>query len=157
MRTALYHHTPLGMLVIEEDGAGICRLSREAAVSVRPDVFIGATPLLDAAARQLDEYFAGKRKTFDLPLSLEGTPFQKSVWRALSDIPYGETRAYVDIAEAIGKPKACRAVGMANHANPVMIVVPCHRVVGKDGSLTGYGGGLPMKQFLLDLERKGKR
>ena len=115
----------------------------------------GLTALLERASRQLEEYFAGKRKQFDLPLSLRGTEFQRQVWAALRDIPYGETRSYGQIAQAIGRPKAVRAVGMANHRNPISIIVPCHRVVGADGSLTGYGGGLENKKFLLALERGG--
>jgi methylated-DNA-[protein]-cysteine S-methyltransferase len=105
---------------------------------------------------QLSEYFAGKRKSFDVPLDLNGTPFQLSVWRALLNIPYGETRTYGEIAQSLGKPQAARAVGMANHDNPVAVVVPCHRVVGHDGSLTGYAGGLHLKQALLALERQGR-
>lgn len=115
----------------------------------------GLTALLERASRQLEEYFAGKRKQFDLPLSLRGTEFQRQVWAALRDIPYGETRNYGQIAQAVGRPKAVRAVGMANHRNPISIIVPCHRVVGADGSLTGYGGGLENKKFLLALERGG--
>lgn len=115
----------------------------------------GLTALLERASRQLEEYFAGKRKQFDLPLSLWGTEFQRQVWAALRDIPYGETRSYGQIAQAVGRPKAVRAVGMANHRNPISIIVPCHRVVGADGSLTGYGGGLENKKFLLALERGG--
>lgn len=110
-------------------------------------------PVLKTARHQLEEYFAGKRRTFDLPLGPQGTPFQQSVWNALRTIPYGETQSYGDIARAIGKPKAVRAVGAANGANPLPIVVPCHRVVGADGSLTGFGGGLPHKKRLLALER----
>lgn len=113
----------------------------------------GLTALLERAFQQLEEYFAGKRKQFDLPLSLRGTEFQRQVWAALRDIPYGETRSYGQIAQAVGRPKAVRAVGMANHRNPISIIVPCHRVVGADGSLTGYGGGLENKKFLLALER----
>ena len=109
--------------------------------------------LLDEACAQLGEYFAGGRKEFDLPLKPEGTEFQKQVWEALCRIPYGETRTYKEIAEMIGNPKACRAVGMANHNNPICIVIPCHRVVGADGSLTGYAGGLDKKKGLLDLEQ----
>lgn len=112
------------------------------------------TELTRKTVQELDEYFMGKRKNFTLPMTMEGTPFQKNVWNALSHIPYGETRSYQEIADAAGSPKACRAVGMANHNNPLAILIPCHRVVGKDGSLTGYGGGLEMKQFLLDLEKK---
>lgn len=115
----------------------------------------GLTALLERTSRQLEEYFAGKRKQFDLPLSLRGTEFQRQVWAALRDIPYGETRSYGQIAQAVGRPKAVRAVGMANHRNPISIIVPCHRVVGADGSLTGYGGGLENKKFLLALERGG--
>lgn len=114
------------------------------------------TRLLVQAAGQLDEYFTGKRKEFDLPLAAEGTLFQKKVWNALCTIPYGETRSYKDIAIQIGNAKACRAVGMANHNNPIGIIVPCHRVVGADGKLVGYAGGLDRKQFLLELERKYK-
>jgi methylated-DNA-[protein]-cysteine S-methyltransferase len=105
------------------------------------------------AAEQLDEYFAGERTTFDLELALEGTDFQCLVWRALLDIPHGETRSYGELAEAIGRPGAARAVGLANGHNPIGIIVPCHRVVGADGSLTGYGGGLGRKRTLLDLEQ----
>ena len=101
----------------------------------------------------MEEYFAGKRQAFDLPLAPSGTEFQRRVWAALTEIPYGETRSYGQIATAIGQPGASRAVGMANGRNPVSIVVPCHRVVGASGSLTGYAGGPERKQFLLDLER----
>ena len=120
----------------------------EAGWRERPD-----HPVLRAATRQLEEYFAGRRRTFDLPLAPEGTPFQRDVWKALRAIPYGETQSYGDIARRIGRPKAVRAVGAANGANPISIVVPCHRVIGADGSLTGYGGGLPRKKKLLALER----
>jgi methylated-DNA-[protein]-cysteine S-methyltransferase len=109
-------------------------------------------PLIRATRRQLEEYFAGKLHQFNLPLDLQGTPFQKRVWAALSAIPYGETRTYSQLARQIGAAGAARAVGSANHANPVAIVVPCHRVIGADGALTGYGGGLDRKRFLLDLE-----
>ena len=107
---------------------------------------------LAAARRQLEEYFAGKRSAFDLPLAMEGTPFQRRVWTALIEIPFGKTVAYSDIARRIGKPSASRAVGAANGRNPIAIVVPCHRVIGADGSLTGYGGGEARKKFLLELE-----
>lgn len=110
------------------------------------------TPLLRQAARQLEEYFAGRRKIFDLPLNPQGTPFQQKVWRALCAVPYGQTASYGRIAAAVGSPKACRAVGMANHANPVAIFIPCHRIIGSNGSLTGYGGGLEIKRALLALE-----
>lgn len=112
------------------------------------------TPLHREVQRQLAEYFAGLRKNFDLPLVLSGTDFQKRCWQALREIPYGETRSYGDIARAVGSPKAFRAVGMANHRNPIAIIVPCHRVIGSGGSLTGFGGGLDVKAFLLGLESK---
>ncbi len=102
---------------------------------------------------ELEEYFAGRRRRFDLPLDLRGTPFQKRCWQALLDIPYGETRTYAEIARAVGSPRAFRAVGMANHSNPIAIVVPCHRVIASDGTLGGYGGGLDLKARLLHLER----
>jgi len=110
------------------------------------------TPLIKKAAAHIEEYLSGKRKRFSLPLVMHGTEFQRAVWRALQDIPYGETRSYKEIAAAIGRPKAVRAVGMANHRNPISIIIPCHRVIGHDGSLVGYGGGLPLKRRLLELE-----
>jgi methylated-DNA-[protein]-cysteine S-methyltransferase len=115
-----------------------------------------AFPVLKHAAEQLCAYFAGELKVFDLPLAFRGTEFQKSVWTALLDIPYGETRSYMQIALRVGSPKAVRAVGAANGQNPIPIVVPCHRVIGSNGKLTGFGGGLPLKRFLLDLEAPQK-
>jgi methylated-DNA-[protein]-cysteine S-methyltransferase len=111
-----------------------------------------ANPLLLEATRQLRDYFAGNRRDFDLPLDMQGTPFQKRIWDELLRIPYGETRSYMQVAVAVGAPQAVRAVGAANGANPVPIVVPCHRVIGSSGKLTGYGGGLPLKKRLLELE-----
>jgi methylated-DNA-[protein]-cysteine S-methyltransferase len=113
----------------------------------RPD-----QPPLPEVRRQLAEYFAGVRRAFTLPLAPHGTDFERRVWRALAAIPYGETRSYAGVAAAIGRPTACRAVGRANGRNPIAVVIPCHRVIGSDGSLTGYGGGLDLKRFLLDLE-----
>jgi methylated-DNA-[protein]-cysteine S-methyltransferase len=119
-----------------------------------PGGFVKAeTPLIKKAAAQIEEYLNGKRKKFSLPLSMHGTEFQMDVWRALQSIPYGETRSYKEIAELVHRPKAVRAVGMANHHNPISIIVPCHRVIGHNGSLTGYGGGLPLKKYLLELEQ----
>jgi methylated-DNA-[protein]-cysteine S-methyltransferase len=112
------------------------------------------TPLIKKTATQIVEYLSGKRKQFTVPIMLHGTEFQLAVWKALQSIPYGETRSYKEIAALIGRPKALRAVGMANNRNPVSIIVPCHRVIGSDGSLTGYGGGLPLKQHLLELEQR---
>jgi methylated-DNA-[protein]-cysteine S-methyltransferase len=111
-----------------------------------------ADPLLQDAARQLREYFAGALRVFTLPLDPQGTEFQKRVWRELETIPYGETRSYSQIAAAMDAPKAVRAVGAANGSNPIPIVIPCHRVIGASGKLVGYGGGLPLKRRLLDLE-----
>ncbi len=146
--------SPLGNLKITVSEKGICGIAYTKENLCRSD-----DPLLKKTELQLQEYFAGRRKAFDLPLDLQGTEFQKRVWQALLEIPYGETRSYSDIAAASGNARAVRAAGMANHVNPVVIVVPCHRVIGKNGSLTGYGGGLERKQFLLDLEKqldKGK-
>ena len=114
------------------------------------------SPLIKKTAFRLERYFAGKLKLFDLPLKPAGTDFQKSVWNALLEIPYGETRTYSEIAAQAGNPKACRAAGMANNKNPIVIIIPCHRVIGKDDSLTGYGGGLKIKQYLLDLEKNSR-
>lgn len=112
----------------------------------------GDSALLRAARQQLGEYFAGERRRFDLPLAPQGTPFQCEVWHTLAGIPYGETISYAQLATRVGKPAAVRAVGAANGRNPLPLVLPCHRVIGSDGSLTGFGGGLPTKQFLLQLE-----
>lgn len=114
------------------------------------------TELSDRAYGQLMEYFSGKRQLFELPLKLHGTKFQTDVWRELLKIPYGETRSYKDIAKAVGNPKAYRAVGMANHNNPIWVIVPCHRVVGSDGSMVGYAGGVDIKRELLKLEARYK-
>lgn len=111
------------------------------------------TDLINKAFSQLEEYFDGKRASFDLPLDANGTDFQKSVWNALINIPYGETRSYKEIAETVGVPKGYRAVGLANNKNPIGIFIPCHRVVGADGDLVGYAGGLDLKRFLLELEK----
>ena len=151
MKTAVYH-SPFGdmELTYEEDAVTALKMAEKKAVGEAPE------GLALKVFRELDEYFQGKRKTFDIPLRTHGTPFQEKVWAALRAIPYGEVRSYKEVAEAIGHPKAYRAVGMANNANPIFIIVPCHRVIGADGSLTGYGGGLPMKKALLSLE-KGNR
>ena len=118
------------------------------------DFHTGTSPLLDAAALQLDEYFAGQRRRFDIPLLLIGTEFQKKVWQALLEIPYGATISYGELASRIGMPHAVRAIANANGANAISIFAPCHRVIGSDNSLTGYAGGLPAKQYLLGLEQK---
>jgi len=117
------------------------------------DMQVCETPLLREAARQLESYFRGELKEFSLPLEPAGTDFMKRVWAALCEIPYGRTASYREIAQRIGKPGAARAVGLANNRNPIPIFIPCHRVIGADGSLTGYGGGLDLKKKLLDLEK----
>ena len=145
---------PVGPLTVMEEGGRIIRIKFNTDVG---DAIKKETPAIMEAFRQLSDYFDGELKTFDLPLKPEGTPFQLKVWEALRTIPYGETRSYGDIARQIGNPRACRAVGMGNHNNPIAIVVPCHRVIGADGSLTGYGGGLPIKRQLLELENHYSR
>lgn len=114
-------------------------------------------PLLLEAERQLEEYFAGRRQRFDIPLDMRGTPFQKNVWNALLAIPFGEKRSYGELAHKLGKPRASRAVGAANGRNPISIVVPCHRVIGASGKLTGFAGGLEVKAHLLNHETNGTR
>jgi methylated-DNA-[protein]-cysteine S-methyltransferase len=142
--------TPLGCLRLVSDGKSITAIEFEGQHG--GDGEDTRDPTLDMACRQLGEYFAGNRHQFSLPLAASGTAFQHRVWSALQAIPWGESRSYRDIAEQIGKPTAMRAVGAANGRNPIPIVVPCHRVIGSNGSLTGFAGGLPAKQTLLKLE-----
>jgi len=155
MKNAMFVQTEIGQVGIAEDGAGIT------------DVFVGdmpppaglelkETPLLLEAARQLAEYARGERQSFDLPLAPKGTAFEQSVWRELQRIPFGETRSYAQIAQAVGSPKGFRAVGRANGQNRIAIVIPCHRVIGADGKLTGFAGGLSVKEKLLAMEEKCK-
>lgn len=153
--------TPVGQLLLvgEQQGLGValCGLYFEDARHADHAIPEGAVEDRRAfaeALEQLDGYFAGRRRTFELKLAPRGTEFQRRVWQALAEIPYGETTTYAAIARAIGKPKAVRAVGAANGKNPLSIVVPCHRVIGQDGTLTGYAGGLPSKRRLLDLEAR---
>ena len=141
--------SPVGHLRIDAEETGITGVNRTTEALFPPE-----HPLLAACVRQLGAYFAGELTDFDLPILLRGTPFRMKVWQALLTIPYGETRSYGELARMIGQPSASRAVGGANHHNPICIIVPCHRVIGADGSLTGYGGGVDMKEILLDLERK---
>ncbi len=140
--------SPIGLLTIEETDGAITAL-RFGGETVSPP----PTPLLQRAAQQLTEYFDARRRRFDLPLRPQGTAFQQAAWSALCAIPYGQTRTYAQQAAAIGNPKACRAVGMANHCNPLPLFIPCHRVIGAGGKLTGYAGGLAIKRFLLELEQ----
>ena len=150
--------SPLGILTLCASEDGLFRVDfeeRSPAVSV--SVSDRAERILTQASRELAEYFAGERREFSVPLHPVGTPFQQKVWAALCRIPYGETRTYGEIARQIGAPKAARAVGMANHRNPLPLFIPCHRVVGASGELTGYAGGLDRKRFLLALERQPLR
>ena len=142
-------NSPVGTLYLESDGERLTKLL----FGQQTQVGEPRNAVLAECEVQLTEYFSGKRQEFDLPLAPKGTPFEQEVWAALLRIPYGETRSYGVIAKEIGRPDAARAVGAANGRNPISIIVPCHRVVGADGSLTGYGGGLSIKRQLLDLER----
>ena len=145
------YETVLGSVtLVEEDGALLAISTHHVYEGICQE-----TALIKEAHQQLSEYLKGERKSFDLPLRMKGTDFQQRVWNALLDIPYGETRSYKQIAEAIGNPKAVRAVGMANNRNPLLIVVPCHRVIGVNGKLVGYGAGIEKKEFLLRLESRG--
>ena len=142
------YETVLGdVTLVEEDGALLAISLKSIQEGTEQE-----TTIIQEAHRQINEYLKGERKVFDLPIRLRGTDFQQQVWTALLDIPYGETRSYKQIAEAIGNPKGMRAVGMANNRNPLLIVVPCHRVIGANGSMVGYGEGVEMKEFLLRLE-----
>jgi methylated-DNA-[protein]-cysteine S-methyltransferase len=147
--------SPIGELLLAGDGEVLSEICFEAPGKRRtiPADWACRADAYTAATAQLEEYFAGKRRDFDLALRPEGTPFQLQVWNALRQIPYGETISYKQLAERVGNPASTRAVGAANGRNPLPIVVPCHRVIGSDGSLTGFGGGLPTKKWLLELER----
>lgn len=153
MKHTMFIETSLGLIGISETDGFITELffakdNQEISGEQK-------TPLLEKAEKQITEYLDGTCKLFDLPLSSEGTEFQKTVWEALRRIPYGETRSYKQVAEMIGQPGASRAVGMANNKNPILILTPCHRVVGSDGKLAGYAAGLETKEKLLELERAG--
>ena len=146
------YDTVIGKIIIEESEEKISRIE----IVNGTEKFDGKeeeTELINKTYKELDEYFRGKRKTFDIPLKIEGTEFQKKVWNALLEIPYGETRSYLDIAKRVGNPKASRAVGMANHNNKIIIIIPCHRVIGSNKKLIGYAGGLDVKEKLLKLEQ----
>jgi len=149
----LYYDSPVGRMELEASQGKLCKATLLDGTVAEQASDPASLEVVKAARAQLAEYFAHKRKVFDLPLLLQGTPFQKQVWQALQQIPYGETRTYGEIAAAILKPKAARAVGMANHNNHIIIIVPCHRVIGSNGSLTGYAGGVDVKDYLLKLEK----
>lgn len=151
-----HYDCSIGKLLLVGDEDGLCRLHFPNEKAKPPQEARKADGELSSVRKQLDEYFAGSRKSFDLKLNLKGTPFQKRVWLTLAKIPYGETTSYGELAKQVGSPKGARAVGSANGKNPLPIVLPCHRVIGKDGSLTGFGGGLKVKTALLELEDRHK-
>ena len=154
-RERLVLTTDIGPLTLIADGEALVAVrfeNEEGSPRSSEPAERGGSPLLTDAARQIGEYLRGERRDFDVPIRLEGTDFQLLVWNALRTIPYGETRTYTEIAAQIGRPKAVRAVGGANHRNPLPLLVPCHRVVGADGTLVGFGGGLEVKRRLLELE-----
>lgn len=144
------YNSPVGKLWIAEKEGKLSHILFEDVLLCE----IEKTSVIDSVCKQLDEYFAGERKTFDIPLCIEGTSFQQKVWNALLTVEYGKTATYGDIAKLIGQPEASRAVGGANNKNKIPIIIPCHRIIGKNGTLTGYAGGLDIKQYLLDLESK---
>lgn len=152
-KKAYFYDTPIGRIGIAENGRAITNLFFSHTVA--PGAYVlEETELLREAWRQLSAYFTEKRTVFFLPLEPEGTVFERSVWEALQAIPYGQTATYREIARSIGREHACRAVGRANGRNPISIFIPCHRVIGSDGSLTGYAGGLEVKRYLLALEQQ---
>jgi methylated-DNA-[protein]-cysteine S-methyltransferase len=159
VRTHVILPSPIGPLTLVAEAGQLAALYMDAQRHRPDEASLGVpgdpdgTPFA-AAARQLADYFAGQLTSFDLPLTPSGTPFQRQVWAALRTIPYGQTWSYAQLAEKIGRASAVRAVGLANGKNPIALVIPCHRVIGSDGSLTGYGGGLDRKRFLLDLESR---
>ncbi len=157
METLYFHRasSPVGPLFLAASAKGLVRLEfegREQPLNSKDFELQESREMFEPCLQQLGQYFAGQRRAFSIPLDLRGTDFQLKCWRALLDIPYGETRSYRDLAQAIGHPKAFRAVGMSNNRNPIAIIVPCHRVIAADGSLCGYGGGLDLKRKLLALE-----
>lgn len=145
-----YENTPLGRLCIGEEDGCITRVTWD---QIPADAVEEETELIAQCKKELDAFFAGERKTFDLPLAPKGTEFQRKVWQTLQEIPYGETRTYKEIAGAAGSPKGFRAVGMANNKNPIAVLIPCHRVIGSSGKLVGYAGGVEKKAWLLALEQ----
>jgi methylated-DNA-[protein]-cysteine S-methyltransferase len=155
---SIFHCTtpsPIGPICLVASEKGLCGLYLDGGRHdfQMPPQSIEDPAHFSAIISQLDAYFAGKLRQFEIPLDLRGTPFQLQAWQALTEIPYGQNRSYGEQAKSIGKPAAVRAIGLANGRNPVSIIIPCHRVIGKNGTLTGYGGGLERKRFLLDLER----
>ena len=158
MRTHTVVPSPIGPLTVVREGGELVRLAMSPPAHLDPDELGGRSDEgFGDVVRQLGEYFAGERTTFDLPLRPHGSAFELAVWDQLTRIPYGETRSYGYVAKAVGEPGGAQAVGAANGRNPLAVVVPCHRVIGADGTLVGFGGGLPRKRFLLDLEQRADR
>lgn len=153
MKNLFYYESPVGTIGLVEQDEHITRLLFAVEAAVVDDAEVRETDGIREAWRQLGEYFHGERQSFSLPLAPAGSPFMQSVWSCLRQIPYGTTQSYRDVARSIGNDKACRAVGMANNRNPIPILIPCHRVIGSGGSLTGYRVGLEIKGRLLELER----
>lgn len=145
--------SPIGELTLVGSASVLVELHLPGFAALDPSAERGTTPLLERVADQLAEYFAGERHAFDIPLAPKGTPFQQRVWDALVELPYGTLCSYGDLARKLGRPSASRAVGAANGKNPIAIVVPCHRVIGSNGQLTGYAGGLPIKKWLIEHEQ----
>lgn len=156
MKQEYTYEFSVGVLTIRTQDEAITQILFGHPFPEKTEFEVRETPLILETKRQLEEYFAGRRRTFELPLAPQGTPFCKKVWECLLTIPYGETRTYQEIAIQAGNPKACRAVGMANNRNPIPIIVPCHRVIGKNGTLVGYAGGLEWKETLLKVESVSK-
>lgn len=156
MKFLVNYESPIGKIAVADNGNAITDIFFGRLHTLQTRFKLKETPLNLQAVEQLKEYFEGKRKVFTVSLLLKGTPFQVSVWEALQQIPFGETRSYRDIAEEIGNPNSYRAVGLANNKNPISIIIPCHRVIGANGDMVGYGGGLNKKKGLLDLEVKYK-
>jgi methylated-DNA-[protein]-cysteine S-methyltransferase len=153
----MYYHiveSPIGPILLagDEEGLKYVNFMKSKKKIEVPDSWQENEDFFRAISEQLEAYFSGQLKSFDVKMAPKGTEFQKSVWKALKEIPYGETRTYGEVAKSIGNPKASRAVGLANNRNPIAIIVPCHRVIGADGKLTGYASGLDIKEFLLKLE-----
>lgn len=152
MKNIFFYSTSIGEIGIIAEEMAITNLFFKGE-DIRSDTVVKETPLLREAAQQIRDYLAGKRISFDVPLAPKGTDFQQKVWQALQEIPYGEMRSYGEVAKWIGQAKAARAVGMANNKNPILIIIPCHRVVGAAGKLVGYAAGLDIKEQLLKLEQ----
>ncbi|AJG97162.1 cysteine methyltransferase [Clostridium beijerinckii] len=154
MENVYYYNTKIGKISIVENGTAItkiCFINKD-----ELNIEGNETELLRKAIKQLEEFFEGERNCFDLPLAPQGTEFQRKVWSALQEIPFGETRSYGEIAKIVGNEKAARAVGLANNKNPIPIIIPCHRVIGANGKLVGYAGGLNIKEKLLKIEKDYK-